>query len=131
MSTLSKAELEVVQATADLVGRTGAKEFQLGWLHDDVPVENMGWYAHAQMRGARITVENQRGPVQACDALATKLLTGAKCRCGKLVALSVFGAVAYGGVMADGSRFTFEEARAAGQCRWTRRGAKWVPGCKP
>ena len=44
-------ESDAVIACADLVGRTGAKEFQVGYLHDDVPVEQAGWYAHAQYQG--------------------------------------------------------------------------------
>jgi len=35
-------------AAADLVGRTGATGFEIGYLHDDVPAEKAGWYAHAQ-----------------------------------------------------------------------------------
>lgn len=76
-------------ATVDLIGRTGAKGFEIGYLHEGVPVEEAGWYAHAQYRGARITEENHRGPVEAAEALARQLLTGAMCNhCKKLVALS-------------------------------------------
>lgn len=120
----------VVVACADLVGRAGARGFQIGYLHDDVPADQAGWYAHAQYRGARITADNHRGPVEAAEALARRLLTGAKCRCGRLVALSRSGAVAFDGtVVADGSRWTVADARSAGQCRWERRGARWEPSC--
>lgn len=114
-------------ACADLVGRTGARQFQIGHLDDD-PASST-WYAHAMYRGARIGVEAQSGPGAAARALAGKLLTGAKCRCGRLVALSDAGAVAYGGGMADGSTFTVAEARAAGQCRWRLVGERWEPSC--
>lgn len=118
-------------AAANLVGRTGATSFQLGWLHDDVPVDQMGWYAHAQYKGTRITVENQAGPVEAADGLARKLLTGARCVCGRLVALSSLGAFAYGSpVMTDGTRWSASEAAAAGLCRWTRNGQRWEPECR-
>jgi hypothetical protein len=118
-------------AAADLVGRTGAKELQIGYLHDDVPAAEAGWYAHAQYKGARITEEGS-GPVEAAEALARRLLTGGKCtRCGGLIALSGRGAFAYASpVMADGTTWTAEEAAKAGQCRWTRMGRRWEAGCQ-
>ncbi len=120
-----------VIAAVDLVERTGAKQFEIGFLHEDVPVEEAGWYAHAQYKGTRITAENQPGPAEAAEALAVRLLTGAKCKgCGKLVALTREGATAFHNpVMSDGSRFTFEEAVRVGQCRWRREGERWVSGC--
>ncbi len=123
---------DVVIACADLVGRAGARGFEIGYLHDDVPVELAGWYAHAQYRGARIQVADQPGPAQAADALARRILTGAKCRCGRLASLSPDGAIAYSDTaMADGTRWTVQEARAAGQCLWRRRGQRWEPSCPP
>lgn len=98
---------DVVIACADLVGRAGASGFEIGYLHDDVPVEEAGWYAHAQYRGARITVEDHRSPTGAALALAERLLSGATCRCRKPVTLS------------------------GGQpgCRWRLAGQRWEPGC--
>lgn len=122
---------DALHAAADLVGRCGAKEFELGWLHDDVPVEEMAWYAHAQFRGARIIEENHRGPIEAAEALARRLLTGGKCtHCGGLTTLTSGGAMAHPGPMADGSTWTIEEIKAAGQCRYRRVGARWVRGCE-
>jgi hypothetical protein len=122
---------DAVIAAVDLVGRSGATGFEFGYLHDDVPTEEAGWWAKAQYRGARISVQDHRGPVEACEALARRILTGAKCaHCGGLVALSDRGAVAYGGQMADGTTFTLEQARAAGRCRWTREGQRWARGCE-
>ncbi|MCK2214266.1 hypothetical protein MF672_010755 [Actinomadura sp. ATCC 31491] len=122
---------DALKAAVDLVGRTGATGFEIGYLRDGVPVEEAGWYAHAQYRGARITSEEHRGPIEAVEALARKLLTGAKCtHCKKLVALSDDGAIAYNGLLADGTRWTVEQARAAGQCRWRRIGPRWVRGCE-
>jgi len=117
---------DAVKACADLVGRTGARQFQIGYLDDEPPC---GWYAYAQYKGARISAEDYPGPVEAADALVRKLLTGARCKCGKLVALSDDGAIAYGGLMTDGSTWTHAEATAAGQCRWTRMGPRWEAGC--
>lgn len=122
---------DAVKACADLVVRTGATGFEIGYLHDDVPVDEAGWYAHAQYKGARITTDGgHRGPVEAAEALARRLLTGAKCKCGKLAALDTSGAVAYRQTtLADGSSWSAQQAAAAGQCHWTRHGARWISGC--
>lgn len=98
---------DVVIACADLVGRAGASEFKIGYLHDDVPPEEAGWYAHAQYRGARITVDDHRSPTGAALALAERLLRGATCRCRRPVTLS------------DGTE----------GCRWRLVGQRWQPGC--
>lgn len=122
-------------AAVELVGRAGATGFQVGYLHDDVPAEEAGWYAHAQYRGHRVTVEDRKSPTEAAEALALEILTGAKCtHCGGLVALSDRGAMfrSTGGwvELADGSLWTEEQARALPQCRWTRMGATWKRGCE-
>jgi hypothetical protein len=125
---------DALLAAVDLVGRTGAHDFEVGWLNDedDPAYAERGpeWWAKAKYEGRRIDVEGFARPDVAAHALAVRLLTGAKCRCGRLVALSDDGATAYPDVeMADGTRWTAEEARAAGQCRWRRNGAKWEPSC--
>jgi hypothetical protein len=113
-------------AAAGLIGRTGARGFEIGYTDEEMN----DWYAHAQYQGARIIEEHHRGPVEAAEALARRLLTGAQCQgCGGLVALSSAGAVAFGGMMMDGRTWTTEEAAAAGQCRWTRQGRTWVSAC--
>lgn len=127
---MSSEDEEIVAACANLVGRTGAKSFELAYLHEDVPVEQAGWYALAQLQGARISVEDQPGPVAAAKALAERILEGAKCRCGRLVALSPEGAVAFNATMADGSEWTVEQAAEAGQCLWQRVGPRWEMGCQ-
>jgi hypothetical protein len=99
---------DAIVACTALVGRSGAKQFECGYLYDDVPFDEAGWYAQAIFRGVRLIEENHRGPQEACDALARRILTGATCRrCGKLVVLS------------DGRE----------GCRWRRMGQKWEPGC--
>jgi hypothetical protein len=121
---------EALFAAVDLVARTGATNFEIGYLHEDVPAPDAAWYAHAQYKGTRITEENHRGPVQAAEALARRLLTGARCKCGKLVALSGDGAVAFRqAVMSDGTSWSLDEAVSAGQCRWRREGHHWVSAC--
>lgn len=126
---------DLLVACADLVGRSGAKSFEIGWLNDpgEPAYDKHGaqWYAHAQLRGARITAENHPGPTEACDALCVRLLTGAQCKCGKLVALSSLGAFAFhDAAMADGSTWTAADAERAGQCRWRRDGKRWKRGCE-
>ncbi len=128
-------DLDAVTACVDLVGRSGGRGFEIGYLHDGVPVERAGWWAHAQYQGARISVTDQPGPAQAASALAVKVLTGAKCQCGSLVQLFDGGAMFQGtrdkpAVLADGTRWTADEAEAAGQCRWVREGPHWVKGCE-
>lgn len=122
---------DAVIAAADLVGRSGAREFEIGYVNDDVPVEQAAWYAQAVYKGARILVENHRGPAEAAEALARRIMTGAKCaHCGGLVALSDAGAFVFERQeMADGTTWGPEQAAAAGQCRWRRIGDRWERGC--
>lgn len=122
---------DAVLASVDLVGRTGARGLEVGYLRDDVPAAR-DWWAHAQYRGARIAVEHHTGLVEALEALAHRLLTGAQCQgCGRLVALSDDGAVAFtDGHLVDGRPLTAEQAAEVGQCRWRRVGPKWHMGCQ-
>jgi hypothetical protein len=119
-----------VLACADLVGRTGARSWELGYLHDGVPMEEAGWWCSAVYKGHKVIVMDQAHPVLAAMSLATRLLTGAKCRCGRLIVLSPVGAIAYDpALMADGSTWTAEQAMAAGQCLWRLDGRRWEPSC--
>lgn len=130
MKGITPADDDRLIAAVELVGRTGAKAFEIGYLHDDVPADQAAWYAHAQYQGTRITAENHTHPCDAAEELARRLLTGAKCACGKLVALSGDGAFAYRQAhMSDGSTFTAEQAADAGLCRWKRDGRHWVSAC--
>lgn len=97
---------DAVMACAHLVDRAGASGFEIGYLHDDVPVDEAGWYAIAFYQGARLTADDHKSPSLAATALAERILRGATCRCGETVALS-------GG---EG-------------CRWRLVGARWEPGC--
>lgn len=98
---------DIILACVHLVGRAGAKTFNLGHLHDNVPISEAGWYAEAMWKGHRVIAENHSSPSAAALALAEQLLTGATCRCGQLVALS------------DGRD----------GCRWRLVGDRWQPGC--
>lgn len=128
---MSDFDEDALIAAVDLVGRAGATQFQFGYLHDDVPIEDAGWYAHAQYRGARVIVENRADPVEAAEALARRLLTGGMCtHCGGLITLSDAGALVHlGATMADGTVLTATRARGMAQCRWRRVGNRWERGC--
>lgn len=100
---------DALTAAIDLVGRSGATGCEVGYLHDNVPAEQAGWYAHAQFRGARLTSEDHVGPAEAAEGLARRVLRGAQCtHCQKTVSLNGF---------------------SKNKCRWTREGARWVRGC--
>lgn len=118
-------------ASFDLIGRSGATAFEFGYLHEDVPTEQAGWWAKAQYRGTRVTEEDHRDPVAAIEALARRILSGGMCtHCGGLIALSDRGAVVHAGAtMLDGSVMTEERARSLPQCRWRRLGRRWERGC--
>lgn len=98
---------DILAATAHLADRCGASGFEIGYLHDNVPVAKAGWYAYVTFQGARISVDDHRSPTAAALALAERLLRGATCRCRRRVTLS------------DGAE----------GCRWRLVGAKWEPGC--
>lgn len=93
-----------VTACVDLIGRAGASSLDFGYLDDQPPHR---WYAHAQYRGTRITVEGHDSPEEAALALAQRILRNGTCRCGQTVALTD---------RQDG-------------CRWQLVGARWEPGC--
>jgi hypothetical protein len=118
---------DAVKACADLVGRTGARQFECGYISDDPPHR---WYATAVFKGAKITAEDRGSPAEACDKLAARLLTGAQCQhCKKLVTLDARGAMARDATLIDGREWTAEEQAKAGLCHWTRPGDKWMRGC--
>jgi hypothetical protein len=129
--TTSDDEKAVI-ACADLVGRTGATNLEIGYLHDNVPPEQAGWYAQAQYKGTRITAEDHTGPARAAEALARRLLTGARCaHCKGLVSLTSTGAIAFGlARLIDGTPWTAEQASKTAQCLWVRRGERWIRGCE-
>lgn len=107
---MDKYDEDAFVAAVTLIGHTGAKEFEIGYLHPDVPIQKAAWWAKAQYQGARIMVEQHISPVDAAEALAERILTGGKCTwCEGLIALNS------------------EDAK--GQCLWRRIGRRWEPGC--
>jgi len=125
-------DMPEIIAAVDLVGRSGARSIELGYLHDNVPVEKADWWASANYKGTKIQVEHAPSPIAAAEALALRLLTGAKCaHCQKLVALEVDAAFAYfHATLMDGTVWNAADAAAAGQCHWHRDGERWVRGCE-
>ena len=103
-------DLDAVTACADLCARSGATDFEVGYLEDDVPLEKARWYAQTSYRGARIFVDEKASPDEACDALARRILAGGQCtRCGRKVAINKGG--------------------PPNRCNWYRDGPSWVRGC--
>lgn len=98
---------DVIVACADLAGRAGARSFEIGYLREDVPPEEAGWYAQATYRGAHLSSGEHATPSAAALILAERLLSGATCRCHRPVSLSD---------RQDG-------------CRWQLVGRRWQPGC--
>jgi hypothetical protein len=100
---------DALMASADLITRSGAREFQFGWLDDDVPIEQARWYAKARWGGEMMAEEDHVGPVEAADALARRVIAGGMCvHCMRRMAL--------GGDDPE-------------TCPWERQGRQWVRGC--
>lgn len=100
--------MDAVLACADLVGRAGAKDFQIGFLNEEATtMAEAGWYATAKWRGTRFDSGPQQSPELAAMALATRVLKDADCRCGQTVTL----------------------ADDEPGCRWQLVGREWKPGC--
>lgn len=118
---------DAMVAAVEMIGRCGARSFQVGFINDEPPHD---WYAHAQYRGTRITVEKKATPLEATEGLVRQLLAGGQCtHCRKLITLSDF-AVARDKTLIDGRAWSKEEQAAAGLCRYRRVGRTWKRGCE-
>ncbi len=105
---------DAVMACADLAGRAGAREFEMGWTCPHVPDEpddhtcpEVTWHAQVSYQGARVMTGECNSPTAAAMDLAERLLRGATCRCRQPVALS--------------------DDRPG--CRWQLLGKRWEPSC--
>ena len=77
MKRKRRSELgDFVVAAVDQIGRSGATEFECGWLEDD---GTRSW-ATARYRGTRIMVDEQPDIVTAIGELLGKVLFGAECQ---------------------------------------------------
>ena len=108
-----KPGMQPVVAAADLVGRAGAKGFEIAWDCPHATDSDSGhscpevtWTCSASYKGHRIFTEARSHPAQAANELAVKILTGGSCRCGETVGL--FGAPG---------------------CQWQLVDDRWEPGC--
>lgn len=111
MTPRSEVE-DATLAIADLCGRSGATEFEIGWLDDEPPHR---WYASAKYRGARLTAEDPDDPSIAADGLALQILDGGMCtHCRKTTRISP----------------TDRPLRTRKACLWARVGSRWVRGCE-
>lgn len=128
---------QVLNASIDLFIRCGASEFDFGYLHENVRSQDADWYAYVAFRGTRITIEHQRGPIEALDALAARLLDGGMCTtCTRICTTRPDGVVVRATVdIHNGSKVSQEEAaanvRRNGACHWVRDGERWYSGCDP
>lgn len=112
-------------AIADLVARSGARQFEVGYLRDPSDPEYIiagpGWYCSAFYRGARLTAGDMPGPEQAADGLAHRILNGGRCtHCGSMTTTADLAAVIYE---------RWGRARKA-RCIWWRDGETWRRGCE-
>lgn len=118
---------DVVVAAANLAERAGAKSFEVG--HTDPVKGPVTWHMTADYGDRQIIASGHPDPGAAALALADRLLTGAKCKCGGLVALSVAGAFAppETATMLDGSDPV--ALRTAEHCLWILVGDRWESSC--
>ncbi len=118
-----------MMAAIEAIGRTGATDFAFGPLHPDAPIADARWWAHVKYRGSRIQVENHVGPIEAIDALVTRLLHGAFCMgCGKLTIIND-DPVPVPDIRIDGEPIDVQDIQRGGFCRWERVGRRWERGC--
>jgi hypothetical protein len=106
---------DAVMACVELVGRTGAKDFEIGYLRDEeteghpVAIEDAGWYAKCTVQGHILAAEEAQGPSEAADGLSRRILTGGQCtHCKQTITL-----------------------KSGPGCRWRRMGSHWERGCIP
>ena len=110
MSATPDMDLPAIVAAVGVVGRSGAAQFEIGWLDDSYPHR---WWASAKYQGRRITGEHPSKPDIAVDRLVHKMLHGGLCvHCGDRINLTPTK-----GRWADGN------------CEWHRVDAIWQPGC--
>lgn len=132
LDDLSETDRQRLHAGLDLIGRTGAADVVIGYLHDDVPPADADWYAHANYLGSRITHDHAASPVAAVEGLVSRLLDGGRCaHCGRLTTTNPFGVPAGDRVLVDGTPWSgADQVRAGGTCLWAREGDTWTAQCQ-
>lgn len=98
----------------EMVGRTGARSFQLGYLVDDPPPGVANWYAEAEYRTGTLVTDSCMTPWEAAEALADATRAGARCRwCGRPISW--------------GDRPSGKRRRKL--CWWRKVAGRWERGC--
>lgn len=86
MKKPTQDELDALAFTVEAIGRTGAKNFEVGYLDETPPY---GWYATAHYEGAKVFCDEQPDPIAATMGLYAILAAGATCvKCERTVALN-------------------------------------------
>lgn len=117
----SETVAECVQAIADLVGRSGAREFEMGYVDAEVEGGPETWYCTAVYRGAKLFVDDQPTPAHAADGLAHVILDGGMCtHCGEKTSTRGTPLGVY---------IKFGRSKKA-RCIWYRDGNVWKRGCE-
>lgn len=120
-----------ILAAAEMAFRSGGQEFEIGWLHDDVPAEQRAWYAHATYQGTRLRVDGLPGPGAAAATFVSRVLDGGQCQlCGKLSTTDPARALGGDKTLLNGKQWTQADQVKAGICVWRRQGPHWVEGCR-
>ena len=85
MQATTQADLDVITHTVHAILRTGAGQFELGYLDEEPPHR---WWATATYAGAKITCHRQDDPVKAVLGLYAMLAAGGDCAiCDRTVVL--------------------------------------------
>ena len=113
---MSELPENALLAAIEVIGRSGATQFEVGYLDHTAQSADARWWASAHWNGTRVQVEDHTSPYAAADALARQLLNGGGCtHCGGTITLGP----------------TSRKKRRAGKlCAWTRQGRRWVRGCE-
>jgi hypothetical protein len=130
---LAPSDKDALLAAADVVRRSGALSFKVGVCDTENEFGwKKGWWAAAFYSGARlIGVDGWPGPTQAAEALARRLIDGARCKCGRVATLEGSSPLFPKKRLTDEAIWSVEEQLKAGQCVWTRQGGDWRSGCAP
>lgn len=100
-------------AASNAIGRSGAKELEIGHLEDGVPVALARWYATARYQGAKVSADEHSSPIAAVEDLLRRILVGGGCvKCQRPITLP-----------------DQADAGSPDRCTWVRHDDMWVPGC--
>jgi hypothetical protein len=113
-------DLDAVFAAVEVCRRSGATDFEVGYLDDTVDARDARWWARANYGGDRLLVEEQPGADIAATGLARRVLDGGRCGCGLTIVTR--------DTVIDRAR-NDNLRPATDRCLWERHGRHWIPGC--